>query len=232
MKQIFTTISIITLSAMIVSCTSSKRNSDNDLMRGGLKGSVKTITVNSVEYPDQQDEMNFNEAGFMTYHQTPWGEETLTLDEKNRIIKVNGEDPRVKYTYDDKHRLTMLGDSIPDSMGIAYYSAMEYNSDGYMIRSYWQDGCEGGETLYTYNDNGNCVAEVFNGLGGYDKKYTLNEQGDPIEIINEYEDYSSGEMVTEKTTIEYEYDNIGNWTKKTEDTNGTKVTTVRTITYY
>lgn len=221
------TLFLVALCSLIAGCFTQtiKQNKDNDLAREYLRGSVKTISQEGVYTK------TFNSAGFLVELSTPNSKEVIVLDGNNRIVKIN--DIAAIVTYDSNNHLTQLGEEAYNDEGMAFFTKYEYNSEGMITKGIFSNGSDMWNVDYLYDNDGHLVKETY--IGEVSSERTIeefNKQGDPIKIVTSEELEMGADPVISETTIKYEYDTNGNWTKKTETTNDKSVTVNRTITYY
>jgi hypothetical protein len=95
-------------------------------------------------------------------------------------------------------------------------SVLTYSKTGKLVEntSYNVDGEQQMRMARKYNGNDNCIEQIwYNSNGSISAKevWEYDEKGLPIRELK----FSGGDSLTEEYSIYYEFDRIGNWTKRT-----------------
>lgn len=210
------------------------RNIDNDRNKLGLKGRVKQITETAIygnknNAPDQTT-YYFQESGILSSIETPDIIYLFTY-QSDRLSKI--------LTHDKKKNTT--SEYISD-----FTNDLHYNEQGQLI-----EDASGLHTFFSYDEQGACYKITYDdefpeNLAAVTVTFTRNSQGDICNIHTktvfhtEISDSNGNkvkgaiENTTEETcTIEYKYDNHGNWTSMLTGECATKyIQSKRIIEYY
>jgi hypothetical protein len=132
------------------------------------------------------------------------------------------------YNYDSVGRLNEEINLMSSNPGFQIAYLYTYDKNNILPKSKTDANNKSDYHLYCYDKSGHIISEVQAG------KNIMN----PDSILYYYN--PNGDLVEDKSTspqnsvtYKYEYDSIGNWIKKTEFCNGTKLSVkVRTIQYY
>lgn len=224
---------LICTSPTILVAISDIRHIDNDWNKLGLKGHVKQITEttvygNKTNKPEERSYI-FQEDGMLKSIETPY-EIYLFSYQNNKLVKILSHDKKKNTT---------------DEYTSSFVSKLQYNKQGQLEKNTF-----GLPTTYSYDDLGACSKII------YEEEYpentaivtsifTRNSQGDICNVNTEtvlYEENmdANGKLTTgakvnttkETYTVEYQYDNHGNWTSMLVDKEMIKyIQTKRSIEY-
>lgn len=207
---------------------------DNDWNKLGLKGHVKQITETAIygneNNPPQQTSYIFQENGMLNSIETS-DEMYLFTYQNNNLTKI--------LSYDKKKNTT-------NEYTSPFAKDLHYNEQGQLIENTF-----GLHTFFSYDDQGACSKITYDdefpeNLAAVTTTFTRNSQGDIRSIhtktvFHEETTDSNGnrvkgaiEVTSEETcTIEYKYDNHGNWTSMLTGKCPTKyIQAKRIIEYY
>lgn len=207
---------------------------DNDWNKLGLKGRVKQITETSVNGNEnnapEQTSYIFLENGMLATIETPYNINLFTYQNNNsvKVLILNKKDNETS-EYDFR-----------------FAKDSHYNEQGQLIQLNF-----GSPIRYIYDNQGACSKIIYEeehpeSISTETCLFTRNSQGDIYNIDTESVFYelhmeSGGKMVkgakqetTKQTcTIEYQYDDHGNWISMfTENCQNKYIKTKRSIEYY
>lgn len=206
---------------------------DNDWNKLGLKGHVKQITEttvygNKTNAPEQISYV-FQEDGMLKSIETPY-QTYLFSYQDNKLLKVLSSDKKKNTT---------------EEYASSFAGNLQYNKQGQLEKNTF-----GLPTTYSYDDQGACSKIIYEeeypeNTAIVTSLFTRNSQGDICNVNTETVFYeqnmdANGKLTTgakenttkETYTIEYQYDNHGNWTSMIADKFPTKyIHTKRIIEY-
>lgn len=207
---------------------------DNDWNKLGLKGHVKQVTETAIygnkNNPPQQTSYIFQENGMLNSIETS-DEMYLFTYQNNKLTKILSHDKKKNTT---------------NEYTSPFAKDLHYNEQGQLIENTF-----GLHTFFSYDDQGACSKITYDdefpeNLAAVTTTFTRNSQGDIRSIhtktvFHKETTDSNGnrvkgaiEVTSEETcTIEYKYDNHGNWTSMLTGKCPTKyIQAKRIIEYY
>jgi hypothetical protein len=190
-----------------------------------------------IRYTNNIKEKNIRQAYFNKDDQ-PTFSKAITLDDKGRKIEeqeftTDGKfDRSYSYTYDAKgNNVTLIGKRADGSISTKYnwtYDDKGNKTDLKLETTGYADSYQN----YSYDAKGNLTGEAwFDGKKQITFRFErmYDDKGNVIEELK----YKNGTQFLHKSTWVYEYDKQGNWTKKTQFSNGEDFfITERKIVYY
>lgn len=163
-------------------------------------------------------------------------------DDKGNIVEQcgcnsdNNLNKNTSYMYDDKRNLIEKNWYETDD-GLGRKDTWKYDGKGNVIENIWykSNGSIVKKWIYKYDDKKNIIEEIIynsNSNSDYTLYYKYDDKGNEIEVNT----YSLDEDLRTKHTCQsynYNYDETGNWTKRTEFENAITIEiTAREIEYY
>ena len=163
----------------------------------------------------------------------PLGRNTqMTYDDQGNLLSRQRPIGTGQYEYDEAGNLTEVTD--PDG----YERAMEYDSNGYLTRTYIPGSSPGIETNYTYDQRGNVLSKI--DPNGYTTSYVYDQMDrlvsltDPDGNTTSFTYDQNGNLISKTdprgVTTNYEYDAYNQLIRKVE-AHGTSIERVTQYSY-